>query len=136
MNENLEGALTIMQRKMTLREIERMIKREQTHHLKNSKKRILAHKNLEQKLRSQDLARKLKAVLLKKVRSSDSAMGAVLNDAVRLSYTLHLMLVFPLLNFSLRVNLDKLCINISAQGLVQFWALKRCKLERLTKCKG
>ncbi|KAM1034249.1 hypothetical protein ACFX2J_037494 [Malus domestica] len=69
-------------------------------------------------------------------RSSDSAMGAVLNDAVRLSYALYLMLVFPLLNFSLRVNLDELCINISAQGLVQFWALKRCKLERLTKYKG
>ncbi|KAM1236556.1 hypothetical protein ACFXTH_037762 [Malus domestica] len=69
-------------------------------------------------------------------RSSDSAMGAVLNDAVRLSYALYLMLVFPLLNFSLRVNLDELCINISAQGLVQFWGLKRCKLECLTKCKG
>ncbi|KAM1853538.1 hypothetical protein ACFX15_008955 [Malus domestica] len=25
--------------------------------------------------------------------------------------------------------------RLSAQGLVQFWALKRCKLERLTKCK-
>ncbi|KAM1789749.1 hypothetical protein ACFX12_033879 [Malus domestica] len=136
MNENLEWALTVMQMKMTSRGIERMIKREQTHHLKNSKKRILTHKTLEQKLRSQDLACKLKVVLLKKVKSSDSAMGAVLNDAVRLSYALHLMLVFPLLNFSLRVNLDKLCINISAQGLVQFWALKRCKLERLTKCKG
>ncbi|XP_050387467.1 amino acid transporter AVT6C [Argentina anserina] len=36
-------------------------------------------------------------------RSSDSAMGAVLNDAVRLSYAL----VFPLLNFSLRANLDE-----------------------------
>ncbi|CAN6543429.1 unnamed protein product [Malus baccata var. baccata] len=76
---------------MTSRGIKRMIKREQTHHLKNSKKRILAHKNLEQKLRSQDLARKLKVVLLKKVRSSDSAMGAVLKDAVRLSYALHLI---------------------------------------------
>ncbi|KAM1012077.1 hypothetical protein EV2_048428 [Malus domestica] len=68
MNGNLEWALTVMQRKMTSSGIERMIKREQTHHLKNSEKRILARKNLEQKLRSQDLARKLKAVLLKKVR--------------------------------------------------------------------
>ncbi|BFG22935.1 hypothetical protein CerSpe_092090 [Prunus speciosa] len=41
-------------------------------------------------------------------KSSDSAMGALLNDVVRLSYALHLMLVFPLLNFSLRVNLDEL----------------------------
>ncbi|GAB2299380.1 Amino acid transporter avt6c [Dionaea muscipula] len=41
-------------------------------------------------------------------RSSDSAMGSVLNDVVRLSYALHLMLVFPLVNFSLRSNLDEL----------------------------
>ncbi|CAB4271036.1 unnamed protein product [Prunus armeniaca] len=41
-------------------------------------------------------------------KSSDSAVGALLNDVVRLSYALHLMLVFPLLNFSLRVNLDEL----------------------------
>ncbi|KAM1431336.1 hypothetical protein ACFX2I_047301 [Malus domestica] len=73
MNGNLEWALTVMQRKMTSSGIERMIKREQTHHLKNSEKRILARKNLEQKLRSQDLARKLKAVLLKKVRQGSTA---------------------------------------------------------------
>ncbi|CAN6577687.1 unnamed protein product [Malus baccata var. baccata] len=66
MNGNLEWALTVMQRKMTSRGIEMMIKHEQTHHLKNSEKLISARKNLEQKLRSQDLARKLKAVLLKK----------------------------------------------------------------------
>ncbi|CAN6714566.1 unnamed protein product [Malus baccata var. baccata] len=72
MNGNLEWALTVMQRKMTSRGIEMMIKHEQTHHLKNSEKLISARKNLEQKLRSQDLARKLKAVLLKKVKSSDS----------------------------------------------------------------
>ncbi|CAM8955406.1 unnamed protein product [Rhodiola kirilowii] len=41
-------------------------------------------------------------------RSSDSAMGALLNDVVRLSYALHLMLVFPLLNYSLRFNIDEL----------------------------
>ncbi|KAM1047467.1 hypothetical protein ACFX2C_026819 [Malus domestica] len=70
MNGNLEWALTVMQRKMTSSGIERMIKRQQTHHLKSSEKRILARKNVEQKLRSQDLARKLKAVLLKKVRYS------------------------------------------------------------------
>ncbi|XP_062092406.1 amino acid transporter AVT6C-like [Humulus lupulus] len=40
-------------------------------------------------------------------RSSDTATGAVLNDAVRLSYALHLMLVFPLLNFPLRSNIDE-----------------------------
>nr|XP_028945666.1 uncharacterized protein LOC114819997 [Malus domestica] len=72
MNGNLEWALTVMQMKMTSRGIERMIKQEQTHHLKNSEKLISACKNLEQKLRSQDFARKLKAILLKKVKSSDS----------------------------------------------------------------
>ncbi|KAF8397168.1 hypothetical protein HHK36_016075 [Tetracentron sinense] len=39
---------------------------------------------------------------------SDSAIGSLLNDTVRLSYALHLMLVFPLLNFSLRLNMDEL----------------------------
>ncbi|XP_022742218.1 amino acid transporter AVT6C-like [Durio zibethinus] len=40
-------------------------------------------------------------------RNSGSALGSVLNDVVRLSYALHLMLVFPLLNFSLRANIDE-----------------------------
>ncbi|KAL8093784.1 amino acid transporter AVT6C-like [Apium graveolens] len=41
-------------------------------------------------------------------QASRSAMGSLLNDIVRLSYALHLMLVFPLLNFSLRSTLDEL----------------------------
>ncbi|KAJ4710988.1 Ribosomal protein S21 family protein [Melia azedarach] len=65
---NLEQALTFMQRKMQSSGIERLIKREQRHHIKNSEKRVLARKNLERKIRSQDLARKLKAILVKKVR--------------------------------------------------------------------
>ncbi|KAM1431335.1 hypothetical protein ACFX2I_047301 [Malus domestica] len=88
MNGNLEWALTVMQRKMTSSGIERMIKREQTHHLKNSEKRILARKNLEQKLRSQDLARKLKAVLLKKVRQGSTAQtkqGPSLHKVIMMS---------------------------------------------------
>uniref|UniRef100_A0A6N2NC12 Amino acid transporter transmembrane domain-containing protein n=1 Tax=Salix viminalis TaxID=40686 RepID=A0A6N2NC12_SALVM len=40
--------------------------------------------------------------------SSDTAIGALLNDTVRLSYAFHLMLAFPLLNFSLRTNIDEL----------------------------
>lgn len=40
-------------------------------------------------------------------RTSDTAVGALLNDMVRLSYALHLMLVYPLLNFSLRGNIDE-----------------------------
>ncbi|KAK3003181.1 hypothetical protein RJ639_018079 [Escallonia herrerae] len=39
---------------------------------------------------------------------SSSTIGSLLNDIVRLSYALHLMLVFPLLNFSLRTNIDEL----------------------------
>lgn len=40
-------------------------------------------------------------------QGSGSVMGSTLNDIVRLSYALHLMLVFPLLNFSLRSNIDE-----------------------------
>jgi amino acid permease len=40
-------------------------------------------------------------------RYSGSAIGSILNDIVRLSYALHVMLVFPLLNFSLRANIDE-----------------------------
>ena len=34
--------------------------------------------------------------------------SAILSDIVRVGYAVHLMLVFPLLNFSLRINLDGL----------------------------
>ncbi|KAL6983794.1 hypothetical protein U1Q18_017169 [Sarracenia purpurea var. burkii] len=67
-DNNLEQALVVMQRKMQSSGIERMIKREQIHHIKNSEKRVLARKNLERKIQSQDLARKLKSILIKKVR--------------------------------------------------------------------
>ncbi|XP_018821886.1 amino acid transporter AVT6C [Juglans regia] len=40
-------------------------------------------------------------------QSSGSAIGSLLNDIVRLSYALHVMFVFPLLNFSLRANIDE-----------------------------
>ncbi|XVE69508.1 hypothetical protein DITRI_Ditri09bG0157700 [Diplodiscus trichospermus] len=40
-------------------------------------------------------------------QDSGSALGSIINDIVRLSYALHLMLVFPLLNFSLRANIDE-----------------------------
>lgn len=35
--------------------------------------------------------------------------STLLNDVVRVSYVLHIMLVFPLVFFALRVNLDGLC---------------------------
>ncbi|XP_074335748.1 uncharacterized protein LOC141672951 [Apium graveolens] len=64
---NLERALAFMQKQMTSSGVERLIKNEQTHHIKNSEKRVLARKNLERRLKSQDLARKLKSILIKKV---------------------------------------------------------------------
>ncbi|XVF86239.1 hypothetical protein PTKIN_Ptkin18bG0024600 [Pterospermum kingtungense] len=51
--------------------MERLIKNEQTHHIKNSEKRVLARKNLEHKIRSQDLAGKLQTILIKKVRGKN-----------------------------------------------------------------
>ncbi|XP_023554479.1 amino acid transporter AVT6C-like isoform X2 [Cucurbita pepo subsp. pepo] len=41
-------------------------------------------------------------------QTSGSSIGALLNDTVRLSYAFHLMLVYPLLNFSLRFNINEL----------------------------
>lgn len=67
-NSNLDQALSLMQRKMQSSGIERMIKQEQLTHVKNSEKRVLAKKNLERKIRAQDLARKLKTILVQKVR--------------------------------------------------------------------
>ncbi|KAL0003466.1 hypothetical protein SO802_017247 [Lithocarpus litseifolius] len=40
-------------------------------------------------------------------QNAGSAFGSLLNQIVRLSYALHIMLVFPLLNFSLRANIDE-----------------------------
>ncbi|RWR83374.1 Ribosomal_S21 domain-containing protein [Cinnamomum micranthum f. kanehirae] len=67
-NGNLEQALAVMARKMVSSGIERLIKRQPTRHIKNSEKRVLARKNLEHRIRSQDLARKLRSILIKKVR--------------------------------------------------------------------
>ncbi|PHT36988.1 hypothetical protein CQW23_24688 [Capsicum baccatum] len=66
-NNNLDQALFLMQKKMQSSGMERLIKREQLHHIKNSEKRVLARKILERKIRSQELARKLKSILIKKV---------------------------------------------------------------------
>ncbi|XVF24206.1 hypothetical protein REPUB_Repub13aG0107700 [Reevesia pubescens] len=41
-------------------------------------------------------------------QNSDSAIGQLVNDTVRLSYVMHLALVFPVMNFSLRANIDEL----------------------------
>ncbi|XP_042450299.1 uncharacterized protein LOC122035002 [Zingiber officinale] len=67
-NGNLEQALAVMERKMRESGMERLIKRQVGHHLKNSEKRVLARKNLELRIRSQDLGRKLRTILIKKIR--------------------------------------------------------------------
>ncbi|KAG9130688.1 hypothetical protein Leryth_018088 [Lithospermum erythrorhizon] len=64
----LDRALMLMQRKMQSSGMERFIKQEPARHIKNSEKKVLARKTLHRKLASQDLARKLKSILLKKVR--------------------------------------------------------------------
>ncbi|KAK7300463.1 hypothetical protein RJT34_11307 [Clitoria ternatea] len=40
-------------------------------------------------------------------QNASSAIGSLLNTLVRLSYAIHVMLAFPLLNFSLRANIDE-----------------------------
>ncbi|KAM3738679.1 hypothetical protein ACB098_09G148700 [Castanea mollissima] len=65
---NLEQALTWIQQEMQPSAIKQLIRKQQTHHINNSEKLILAQKNLERKIKSQDLTRKLKAILVKKVR--------------------------------------------------------------------
>lgn len=53
-------------------------------------------------------------ILISFDQNSDSKIGLLLNDTVRLSYACHLMLVFPLINFSLRANLDEVLFSNKA----------------------
>uniref|UniRef100_J3LRT2 30S ribosomal protein S21 n=1 Tax=Oryza brachyantha TaxID=4533 RepID=J3LRT2_ORYBR len=66
---NLERALAIMARKMRSSGIERLIQRRSRthHHVKDSEKRVLARKALMQRVRSQELGRKLRDILIKKI---------------------------------------------------------------------
>ncbi|KAF7816539.1 amino acid transporter AVT6C-like [Senna tora] len=48
---------------------------------------------------------------------SNTNVGRLLNDVVRLSYALHLALVFPIMNYSLRVNIDELLFSNKKSGL-------------------
>ncbi|GJN00037.1 hypothetical protein PR202_ga17186 [Eleusine coracana subsp. coracana] len=43
--------------------------------------------------------------------------GSILNDVVRVSYAVHLMLVFPMIFYALRLNLDGLLFSSSARTL-------------------
>ncbi|KAL6637644.1 hypothetical protein ACP70R_025216 [Stipagrostis hirtigluma subsp. patula] len=67
---NLEQALSIMERKMRSSGMERLIKRRTDHHVKDSEKRVLARKALMQRVKSQELGKKLREILIKKIRGS------------------------------------------------------------------
>lgn len=41
-------------------------------------------------------------------QNSGSLVGRMVNDLVRLSYAIHIALVFPVMNFSLRANIHEL----------------------------
>uniref|UniRef100_A0A7C9DCY4 Amino acid transporter transmembrane domain-containing protein n=2 Tax=Opuntia streptacantha TaxID=393608 RepID=A0A7C9DCY4_OPUST len=41
-------------------------------------------------------------------QNADTMVGLVINAIVRLSYAFHVMLVFPILNYTLRANVDEL----------------------------
>ncbi|KAK4273763.1 hypothetical protein QN277_017097 [Acacia crassicarpa] len=47
-------------------------------------------------------------ILINFDQNAKSAVGSLLNSVVRISYAVHIMLVFPLLNFALRTNIDEL----------------------------
>ncbi|GJN23658.1 hypothetical protein PR202_gb11324 [Eleusine coracana subsp. coracana] len=66
---NLERALTIMERKMRSSGMERLIRARTAHHVKDSEKRVLARKALMQRVKSQELGKKLREILIKKIRS-------------------------------------------------------------------
>ncbi|KAL5210606.1 hypothetical protein ABZP36_006229 [Zizania latifolia] len=67
---NLERALAVMERKMRSSGIERLIRRRTDHHVKDSEKRVLARKTLMQRVRSQELGKRLRDILIKKIRSA------------------------------------------------------------------
>lgn len=50
-------------------------------------------------------------VLINFDQNSDSSIGRLLDNVVRLSYALHLALVFPIMNYSLRANIDELLFS-------------------------
>ncbi|CAI8597402.1 unnamed protein product [Vicia faba] len=47
-------------------------------------------------------------ILINFDQSAGSAVGSLFNGLIRVSYALHVMLVFPIVNFSLRNNIDEL----------------------------
>ncbi|KAJ1394110.1 Amino acid transporter, transmembrane domain [Sesbania bispinosa] len=50
-------------------------------------------------------------ILINFDQNTDSAVASFFNSLIRVSYALHIMLVFPLVNFSLRANIDELLFS-------------------------
>ncbi|CAN6237155.1 unnamed protein product [Urochloa humidicola] len=65
---NLDRALSVMERKMRSSGMERLIRARTHHHVKDSEKRVLARKALMQRVKSQELGKKLREILIKKIR--------------------------------------------------------------------
>lgn len=113
---NLDQALTLLQRKMQSSGIERIIKAHEFRHIKNSEKRVLARKKQEYKFRSQDLAHKLKAILVKKVRGLWGLLWRVpfpchYQDGFEMSF---LLLDF---NFKMPINLSWPVRNVQTSSI-------------------
>ena len=67
-------------------------------------------------------------------QNSDSAVGQLVNDIVLLNYAMHLALVFPVMNFSLRANIDELLFSMKsvlARDTTRF-AILTCVLLAVT----
>ncbi|KAL4620761.1 hypothetical protein ACB092_06G179000 [Castanea dentata] len=67
-------------------------------------------------------------------QNSDTTIGKLLDVIVRLTYAIHLLLVFPLLNFTLRANIDELLFPkkpILASDTLRFVSLT-CVLLAIT----
>uniref|UniRef100_K4AES7 Ribosomal protein S21 n=4 Tax=Setaria TaxID=4554 RepID=K4AES7_SETIT len=65
---NLDRALSVMERKIRSSGMERLIRARTHHHVKDSEKRVLARKALMQRVKSQELGKKLREILIKKIR--------------------------------------------------------------------
>lgn len=50
-------------------------------------------------------------ILINFDQNADSTVGTLFNSLIRISYALHIMLVFPIINFSLRANIDELLFS-------------------------
>uniref|UniRef100_A0A6N2NHB7 Ribosomal protein S21 n=1 Tax=Salix viminalis TaxID=40686 RepID=A0A6N2NHB7_SALVM len=91
-NGNLEQALKFMQRKMQSSGIERQIKNLQTHHVKNSEKRVLARKKLQRRIQSQELAHRIKVILADKASWINSHLPLSSMKLVVTDYYSHLII--------------------------------------------